>query len=659
MLTRPISEGNLLTEHNVHQNYRPDVDGLRAIAILGVLGYHAFPGEVPGGFLGVDVFFVISGYLISTIIFRSLEQKKFSFAEFYAHRIRRIFPALILVLIVSLLIARNVMLPNEFAVFGRHAAAGAGFVENFVLWRESSYFDVATTLKPLMHLWSLAIEEQFYLVFPIISWLAWRTRLKWPLLVAAIGLISFLVYVFSSPISAFFSPLSRAWELMLGAACACLAPKILAPKSAGRSFYGSSFSILGLFLIGLSFFGSLTTSLFARPVLINVMATLGTALLILSGPAASLNRLLLSTRPFVFVGLISYPLYLWHWPIFSFWTIIEGKSIDLTSRVLAVSLSLALAWLTFQFVEYPIRTNKRAKFRLATGLAGFMALAVALGLTAGHWGRHYDANIQKIIDAWDFAGYPEPPGAFHDPKYNFVSWRANTENEILLIGDSHAEQYINAIVASLNSSADRPSPQLMFYSVMSRFGIPQDLLNKIANDQAITRVVVSYFWSIKYGSPKIDYEIRCCGTGLFQTVGTKGGSSPSENEMRSLDAELEQLLTALRRDGREVDVILDNPFGSDLAPRSLVRRNILSGIQINAGVALSRAEAIERTEPYRSRVREIATRVGARVIDPMDSLCNDTGCPAITSDGFPVLKDYDHLSLSTLIHHVGYLNFLR
>ena len=157
--------------------YRADIDGLRAIAILSVVLFHAFPTFTRGGFVGVDIFFVISGFLISGIVFRGLWQGGFSFSSFYVHRTRRIFPALVLVLAATYVFGWFWLLPEEFARLGQNMAAGAGFVKNLVLWRESGYFDTASELKPWLHLWSLAIEEQFYLIYPLAIWLMWRTGL--------------------------------------------------------------------------------------------------------------------------------------------------------------------------------------------------------------------------------------------------------------------------------------------------------------------------------------------------------------------------------------------------------------------------------------------------------------------------------------------------
>ena len=198
-------------------NYRPDIDGLRAIAILCVVGYHAFPSVLPGGFIGVDIFFVISGYLISTIIYNEVERDDFSFRNFYSRRVRRIFPALLLILTVTLLFGWFVLYPDEFKQLGKHVVGGLTFVSNFVLLIEAGYFDSASETKPLLHLWSLGIEEQFYILWPIIILIAWKTKVNFLILSALIAYASF----FSSQMEVsiqnlFYHPINRFWELMIG-----------------------------------------------------------------------------------------------------------------------------------------------------------------------------------------------------------------------------------------------------------------------------------------------------------------------------------------------------------------------------------------------------------------------------------------------------------
>src|SRR5882724_4763933 len=203
--------------------YRPDVDGLRAIAIIPVLLFHTFPQAAPGGFIGVDIFFVISGFLISGIFFRDFDRHAFSLADFYGRRIRRIFPALITVLITCLAVGWFILLPNEYAQLGKHAVASAAFVQNFVLWNEVGYFDTRSILKPLLHIWSLGIEEQFYIVWPLLLWVGWKRKVNLLSLTIAIAIISFagcILLMRHHPGAAFYLPFTRFWELLSGAALA-------------------------------------------------------------------------------------------------------------------------------------------------------------------------------------------------------------------------------------------------------------------------------------------------------------------------------------------------------------------------------------------------------------------------------------------------------
>ncbi|WP_231971304.1 acyltransferase family protein [Polynucleobacter necessarius] len=230
----------------MHPQYRPDIDGLRAIAVLSVVIFHAFPDLMPGGFIGVDIFFVISGFLICTIIFGNLKQNSFSIINFYLRRIRRIFPALIIVLISSWAIAWFALLPEEFKSLGKYILGGAGFVSNLVLWNESGYFDAFSNSKPLLHLWSLGIEEQFYLIWPLLMWPALRMRITLINVTVAILIISFtfnITFISSASIAIFYSPITRVWELLLGAVLAWL---LLSKQQSGKTPAQGSIDSLNL-----------------------------------------------------------------------------------------------------------------------------------------------------------------------------------------------------------------------------------------------------------------------------------------------------------------------------------------------------------------------------------------------------------------------------
>jgi peptidoglycan/LPS O-acetylase OafA/YrhL len=351
--------------HQLHPKYRPDIDGLRAVAVLSVLIFHAFPEWISGGFIGVDIFFVISGYLISTIIFENLNKGAFSFSDFFARRVLRIFPALILVLIFCFSIGYTTLLADEFMQLGKHIAAGAGFVSNFAFWNEAGYFDNSADTKPLLHLWSLGIEEQFYLIWPALLWLAWKRQISLIAVTICLAILSFainLTTVYSLPIAAFYSPLSRFWELLIGAILAyvMLYRKDLVTR---WSKQGVVISVIGLCLFILCVIFLTKSSIF--PGWWALIPTLAGAALIFAGPHAWVNRTILSHPLFVWLGLISYPLYLWHWPLLSFARIVEGDVPSISIRILLVVLSLILAWLTYRFVERPLRFGRHRKATVA------------------------------------------------------------------------------------------------------------------------------------------------------------------------------------------------------------------------------------------------------------------------------------------------------
>lgn len=372
--------------------YRPDIDGLRAVAVMLVLNFHAFPEALPGGFIGVDVFFVISGFLITGIITRELDQKRFSLADFYNRRIRRIFPALIVVLAATLVLGWLWMLPAAYAQLSADVFASAAFFANFALLSQSGYFDIEAAKKPLLHLWSLGIEEQFYLVWPLILMLAARMRWRIFVVAAVIGLASFLLNVAlirSNPVATFYLPFTRAWELAAGAALACSWHR-LSQASAASNLRAS----LGLLLIAVA--AGVLDSRSAFPGWWAVLPVAGTALL-LSAPAAWMCRTLLSSRPMVWIGLISYPLYLWHWPLLVFFAIIKFAPLTLPERELILLTSALLAWGTYRFVEIPFRFRRPSPRKLVSLCAGMVLVAVAGGIVVQ--GRGFDFRLPPEIRA--------------------------------------------------------------------------------------------------------------------------------------------------------------------------------------------------------------------------------------------------------------------
>lgn len=343
----------------MHPQYRRDIDGLRAIAVLAVVIFHAFPSALSGGFVGVDIFFVISGYLISTIIFTNQLANQFSFSDFYARRIRRIFPALLLVLFSCYIYGWFKLFADDYAILGKHIAGASVFLSNFLLWNESGYFDAASYTKILLHLWSLGVEEQFYIFYPLIIWGLYKRRINllWALAILITASFAWNIYLsIADPTADFYSPFSRCWELLFGGVLAYI--RVFKPTQfLPNDKTANILSILGISLI--IFAVIYLNESIAFPSGWALIPVVGASLLIVAGSDAFVNKGLLSSKLFVGIGLISYPLYLWHWPILSLSRIDLGKDLEIADALFLVGISFLLAWLTYQVVEKPFRLSSR------------------------------------------------------------------------------------------------------------------------------------------------------------------------------------------------------------------------------------------------------------------------------------------------------------
>lgn len=355
--------------------YRADIDGLRAVAVLLVVGFHAFPGKIASGFMGVDVFFVISGFLISLIIFSSQERGGFNIVEFYIRRILRIFPALCLVMLSCVVVGWFILLPDELAQLGKHVAGGASFISNFLLLSESGYFDSAAESKVLLHLWSLAVEEQFYIFWPLLFLFCWNNKwsfLKVALVVWVFSFCANLYLLGGNPSAAFYSPVSRFWELLLGGLLAHVS--LFRAELLGR--YRNAQSVFGVLLLFMAVVYIDKTREF--PGWWALLPTFGAFFIISAGPSAWVNRNILSNKYLVWIGLVSYPLYLWHWPILSLVNIVESGSPSRQLKLVGVLFAFMLAFLTYRFVEKPIRSNG-AGVKKAVALVALIALIGVVG----------------------------------------------------------------------------------------------------------------------------------------------------------------------------------------------------------------------------------------------------------------------------------------
>lgn len=460
------------THKSSHPKYRPDIDGLRAIAVLSVVFFHAFPNVFPGGFIGVDVFFVISGFLISSILYKGLDNGSFSFFDFYSRRIRRIFPSLITVLLFCILIGWVVLLPDEYMQLGKHIVGGSAFVSNFMLLGEAGYFDETAINKPLLHLWSLAIEEQFYIVWPLILFALWKIKINIGKVTVIALIISFLLNLFfiykSQPLT-FYSPQTRFWEILSGGLLAwvtinkkhlilklnssekILSLKINTHKSIFTKITDNTYSIIGIVLLFIGFVFINESVKF--PGFYAAIPVVGAILLILAGPNAWFNKMVLSNRIIVWFGLISFPLYLWHWPLLSFAHIMESGTPSVAIRLSLVVLSIFMAWVSLHFIENKIR--KGSFFKVKTiFLLVVMACLGACGYVVTS-SNGFPSRVQSLseYDSAVLSQMETPRELSNDscrkvfPKisdYICITKSAGIP-ETILFGDSHALHFYHGL----------------------------------------------------------------------------------------------------------------------------------------------------------------------------------------------------------------------
>lgn len=452
--------------------YRKDIDGLRALAVLPVVLFHAGFGFFSGGFVGVDVFFVISGYLITGIIFGEIAQEKFAILRFYERRIRRIFPALFAVLAFTLIAGLAIFLPEDLKALSGSIVAATLFVSNILFWRESGYFDTAAEMKPLLHTWSLAVEEQFYIFFPLFLMVAWRWGLfrrsarivKWLTWAALLLSLAASIYGIRYHDEATFYLLpTRAWELLLGSVIALGAvPRVT------RQWLREVLAALGIGLILYAVFVFDMTTPF--PGEAALLPCLGAALIIYAGRDAAeptWAARLLGMRPFVFIGLISYSLYLWHWPLIVFTKYYMIFQLNQMQEAMVVLAALIVATLSWRYIETPFRkgndhylTRNQARIFAVSGTA--MSAAILIGLTSilFHglpW--RMDHDVTEIVAT---AKTPQKvltqclnnrkENGFQHPENSCIFASDNGQADTILWGDSHAGAILHGTLEALGKS---------------------------------------------------------------------------------------------------------------------------------------------------------------------------------------------------------------
>jgi peptidoglycan/LPS O-acetylase OafA/YrhL len=637
-------------------DYRPDIDGLRAVAVLAVVIFHTFPNALPGGFIGVDVFFVISGFLITRLILADLQEGKFTIRNFYARRIRRIFPALAIVLILCFAAGWIIMMPAEYERFGKHAAAGAGFVANFIFWKEAGYFDAAAYTKPLLHLWSLGVEEQFYIAWPVVMAFAWKKirAIGWVLLpLFVISLLYSLIVVQRDQVVAFYSPFARFWELLMGAALAWYMWKSYRrtesePARTAKPWARTVVSVIGLCLIVVTCLAIKKDSRF--PGGWALLPTIGAALILWAGRDSKFNSGVLSSRPLVWVGLISYPLYLVHWPLLSFARIIESQMPSIQARIALVAFSFLISWLIYQFIEKPVRFGA-FRGRAVKWLCIVLALLCAAGITIrkldGIKLRHAqmmnaDPNTLKI--GADRSSLLPECGLSETDARTFQTckrdWRASAQG--IVWGDSKAEALYYGLVRE--SSADL---RWMLIGTV----VPPDT-NANANDAKEKKNRLALQMILGDSRLKVVVVTNALRS-LFPINDETGFIERDVSKERA--ARLETFGSAIRQltlAGRQVVFVMDNPTFPD--PTSCVSGGLTTVHVLNQFLFrkenprcnIKYSDHVAGTRAYREFVAELQrTNPSILVFDTAPVLCDigENICRMTRDDKF--LYSYsDHIS---------------
>ncbi|CAN7149067.1 acyltransferase [Phyllobacterium sp. LjRoot231] len=641
--------------------YRRDIDGLRAIAILPVVLYHAGISGFHGGFVGVDVFFVISGYLMALRIIGGIDQGDFSLLRFYESRIRRIFPALFAMIAASAVMAWLYFMPVEFENFARSAKAAAYFTSNIQLNRESGYFDLSAQLKPLLHTWSLAIEEQFYIVFPLALLLLSRIGRKWivpaliVLFVASLGASIWAVQ--QRPVEAFYLSPYRGWELLLGALLALdIVPR---PK---QQIVGEILATLGIILIGFAVFIYNDSTSF--PGLAALVPCIGAALIIHGRAAHGPAGLLLKSTPIVFIGLISYSLYLWHWPLIVFTRYLSGQNLSFTQSALLLGGSFVVAVFSWRFIERPFRGHPSMVSRKPVFAAAAVVITsvVVFGnyvVTEAGLPDRLTPVAQKIYSAtYDMSRFSSPE-CFQDisgagPSLSDVQSGnlchlgipGTHDANFLVWGDSHSgamapaidlaatKAGVSGIFAGRGSCPPLPNVELKNEKDTARCVDYNAAVRDLIVRKRIPLVFMIAYW------PKYVLRSELPNQGLYFDPTVR---PPLEDGSAPIAAALDHILADLKRQGTQVVLVMDVPEMGHYMPEALAKAATRG---TSTDIAPSWAYTTERQAASRNMLGEYAAKYGAITIDALPAICNNGRCDSMR-DGLPLYKDSDHITATT------------
>jgi peptidoglycan/LPS O-acetylase OafA/YrhL len=610
----------------------------------------------------VDIFFVISGYLISGILYKGHRQGNFSpssfFLEFYARRIRRLFPALITLLVLCLGYGSVVLLPSEYKQLGRHVAAGTLFIQNFVFWQESGYFDTAANLKPLLHLWSLAVEEQFYIFFPPLLLLIWKR--KWPVVIMlsilmVASMVGNLVMSVQNRVTDFFLTPYRAWEFLGGSLLAWWHyDRGLQIKEGGDApLYRQAFSLGGVVLLGLGM--ALTHKGDPYPGWRALLPVAGTLLLMEGGRLAWVNSRILSNPAVVWIGLISYPLYLFHWPALSFVHIVKGEKATDSYIWGALLLTLILTVATYYLIEKPIRYSKSKRTAPALILAFVITGGVGMCFGTGLLKLGVNAKMALIDKAIAEKDNDWATGFETTWVHGRMSLAKTGGNGplTLFIGDSNIQQYGPRVLELLRNNRGEsrgglfltcgglaPIPGLSSDARpegMEYFSKLEETIQHFAN---IDRIVIGALWSKYFVSDSIfSFNSYCIGV--------------KEGRDAALDS-LGRMIKKLISSGKKVTILQVPPSGPELDPKTVYGRNFMGESEL-VSKNLTVQQFRDRNLELITDIEKTAQSNGAEVIDPAIYLSSQGICIR-EFQGEPIRWDECHLRSGYVREYVKYLD---
>lgn len=619
--------------------YRSEIDGLRAIAVAGVVLSHAGFGVVQGGFIGVDVFFVISGYLITTILINDIRNSRFSLSDFYFRRARRILPALFVIFIISLPFSWWLLTPSQFMDYGRSLAASALFISNAHFWEITGYFESASELMPLLHTWSLSVEEQFYLLFPLILLLVSKISLKYAGFI--LGFLAFLSLFLAMwgaknvPEQNFFFTFSRFWEILVGSLCG------IAPQVRARRWH-SWLSFVGLALIVISML-SFTKST-PTPSFITLFPVVGAAIIIIFGQSGGWCVRLLSLRVFTGIGMISYSIYLWHQPLFAFARLFFVVGVPLSVMVLLIIFLGFVSYFTWRYVEQPFRNFEVSKrsfvFKFSgIGLIGFTIIGFCLHL--GDFSKYrytvdelrllnYDVYYKSLRQPSDLNNrldrcFGDSNGYFPDLEICF----ADQNSDVTLIwGDSHAQALASgwpeASLGRLSFSLGAGCPPILGRSFVNNPDC------ELLNGETVSMV----------SSVRPNYIVLHANWLLHLTK-----DYPNFNNINELESYLNETISAIKNVSPSSRIVLIGgvPQWGDGLPTYIYRL----GLKLDSILLLGPPD-LNRQIEINTTLGDLAHAAKIEYIDPISLLCLSGECIATTeSDGtyYPIAWDYGHLTV--------------